>query len=304
MGLGLLVGSIPGPWITIAAPTALAFAFHDRRAAVRITALVLLVLSALLALAPPGGVAPLMLAAGGIGAATGWVARGRPGTLGAIAAPALAGAAVGWALAILLAPGALTAWETMLARGVTEGGEAALARYRSLGMSPDTLATFESVLETATRWTVRLWPALAALAVWLGAWLGGRFLARWGRIEPELSDRLSDRFTSFAVGEPVVWLLILALGGLWIPVEGVARAAANAGLVASVLFALDGLAVAVWWLERRRVSRVLVVVVTLIVVGLALPLTAGVLVAIGLSDPWIQYRDRPHRSGAAGRELR
>jgi hypothetical protein len=190
----------------------------------------------------------------------------------------------------------------MLGQGVAEGGQAALDQYRALGMNPETLAALEGALATLAAWMVRLWPALAALAVWLGAWLAGRLLARWGRIAPDLGRRLTKRpFSTFAAGEPFAWLLIAALAGLWVPAAAIELVAANAALVAIVMFALDGLAVAWWWLERRRVSIALRVVALVLALGFALPVAAAAMVAIGLADHWIQFRDRPRHARATGR---
>ncbi|MFN2422010.1 MAG: DUF2232 domain-containing protein [Gemmatimonadota bacterium] len=302
VGLALLVGSLPGPWLTLGFPAALAFVLHDRRVGLRALALVALAAFALLSLAGPGGPTLLAVGVGGIGAALAWTASGRSGAMDTLAAPVLAGSATGWGAARLAAPGAMAAWESVLGRGVAEGGQAALDQYRSLGMDAQALAALESALGALAVWMVRLWPALAALAVWLGAWLAGRLLARWGRITPDLARRLAKRpFSTFAVGEPFAWLLIAALAGLWASERAIERLAANAALVAIVLFALDGMAVAWWWLERRRVSIGLRLVAVVLALGFALPLAAAAMVAIGLADHWIQFRDRPRHAHATGR---
>jgi hypothetical protein len=305
VGLGLLIGSLPGPWLTLMSPAALAFALHDRRVGLRALALVALAVCVLLTLAAPGGLALLAIGAGAAGAGFAWIASGRSGAMDAIAPAALAGAGVGWGFARLVAPAAVAAWESMLGRGVAEGGRAALDRYQDFGMDPQALAVLDGALVTLVVWMVRLWPALAALSLWLGVWLSGRILARWGRIVPALRHRLAKRpFATFAVGESFAWLLIAALAGFWggraLAEPAIEEVAVNAALVAIVLFALDGAAVAWWWLDRRRVSIGLRVAAIVLVVVFALPVAISGAVAIGLADHWIQFRNRPQRATAAG----
>src|SRR5688572_18715851 len=140
VGLGLVVGSLPGPWLTLGFPAALAFAVHDRRAGLRLVALVVVAACTLPALAAPGGAALLAVTVGGIGAGLVWTASGRSGAMDALTAPTLAGAAAGWGLARFAAPSAVAAWESMLGQGVAEGGRAALDQYQALGMDPEALA--------------------------------------------------------------------------------------------------------------------------------------------------------------------
>jgi len=291
-GLGLLLGSLTGPWLTLVLPAAVVFAVHDRRVAVRVAALALALPCVLLALAAPGGAVLVAMAVGALAASLAWIGRGRGAALGALAPPVLAGAGAGLALALVAVPGAVAAWEAMLRRGVAEGGAAALATYRDLGMDPEALAALETLLAAVADWTVRLWPGFAALALWLGAWLAWRLLARWGRTPPALAARLARRdFAEFAVGESVVWLLILGLGGLWVP--PVARAAANAVLVGAILFALDGFAVVWWWFDRRGAGLVVRLIGLALALAFALPILAAAMILVGLADVWLQFRDRP-----------
>ena len=300
VGLGLLFGSLTGPWVTIGLPAGLAFVLHDRRLAVRAAAFALLAVCVLLTLASPGGPALLALAVGAIGAGAAWVASGRSGAADALAVPTLAGAGAGWALAALAVPDAVRAWEAMLGRAVGEGAAAALDRYRGLGMDDEALATMAGMFASVGEWVVDVWPALAALGLWLGVWLGGRLLARWGRIASGVERGLTGRpWSAFAVGEPMIWALLLGLVGLWVP--ALRREAANVALVAIVLFGLDGLAVAWWWLERRGVSTLLRVVLSLVALAFALPLAAAAAVALGLADLWLQFRDRSRRARSPGR---
>ncbi len=291
VGLSLLVASLIGPWLTLTFPAAVVFAAYDRRRVTRAVAAVVAALSALLALAAPGGAALIAMAGGAVVGSVVAVARGRRSTLDGLALPSLGGAAAGLGLAWLAAPSAARAWEAMLLSGVSEGGQAALARYRDLGMDPETLASLERLLTTVAVWTVRLWPAVAALTLWLGVWFGWRLFARWGRAVEEVTPRTAGApFTELRVGVSTAWLLVLGLAGLWVP--ALERGAANLALVAATLAAADGAAVLWWWLDRRGAGVVIRIVGMVVVTVFALPLAAAGTLALGLLDVWLEFRDR------------
>lgn len=267
------------------------FVIQDGRPAARAVAVPVAVMAALLALAAPGGVALLVMALGAVTGAMVVVVRGRDAALDTLALPAMAGAAVGLGVGYLVAPGPLAGWEALLARGVTEGGRAAIARYEDLGMDAETLAALETMLGAVGAWLVKLWPAMAALTLWLGAWLAWRLFARWGRGAPALMERLARRpFSEFAVGVPVAWLLVAGLAGLWL--EPLERAAANVALVAATLAVLDGAAVTEWWLVRHRVGAVWRIVGVAVAIIFALPLVAVGMLVLGLVDVWMEFRER------------
>jgi len=291
VGLALLAGSLTGPWLTLLLPTALVFVIFDGRAVARAVAVPLAAIAALLALAAPGGVALLVIALGAVAGSMLAVARGRHAALDTLAIPAMAGAAAGLGIGLLAAPSLLAGWEAMLGRGVTEGGAMAIARYRDLGMDPETIAGLETMLGAVGVWLVKLWPAMAALTLWLGAWLAWRLYARWGKGAPELMERLARRrFTEFAVGLPAAWLLVAGLAGLW--VEPLARAGANVALVAATLALLDGVAVTEWWLARHGVGLVWRMMGWFLALAFALPLAAAAMLGLGLVDVWMEFRER------------
>lgn len=281
-------------------PAAVAFALHDRRAIARIAATVVAgVIAALMAATDIGGV--LLAAAALAAASTAWAALRKPQRLGLseAALPALGGAAVGLALGAALAPAAVGSWEAALDRSLGAGGEQAIERYRLLGMDEATLQTLEGVTTAAAAWLVRLWPALVGLTLWLGAWLAYRLLGRWGHVAPPLGRRLRRRpFERFRLGEAAVWVLIAGLGALWVPLEIVRRVAMNVLVIAGVLWALQGLAVAAWWLSRRRMgSGARLLLVAFLLVFLPPVLLAGA-VLLGLAEHWLVLRDRAPEGAA------
>jgi hypothetical protein len=226
------------------------------------------------------------------------VARGdRPLGMDTLLAPALATAGLALAAVVAVGGAAVTGWETALAAGVAEGGRRAVEQYRAFGMSPDSLAALEALTEDVARALVAIWPSLAAVALWLGAWLGHRVLGRWGRVSTGLARRLAPRpFERFRPPEGAVWPLILGLAGLWADVPGLHRAAVNVALALGLVYVLAGLAVTWWWLGGRGMGSI----GRTVLVGLAAlfltPFAVAAWVAIGLADVWLGFRERESNS--------
>jgi hypothetical protein len=164
-------------------------------------------------------------------------------------------------------------------------------------MSGESLEALESLTRNVAGALVAVWPALAALALWLGAWLALRLLGRLGRVRSVLDRRLDPRpFGLFRPGEAAVWPLIAGLAGLWADASWLHRAAANAVLALGIVYAMAGLAVTWWWLGRRGMGTVaraaLVGVATLFLT----PFAAAAWVTIGLADVWLGFREREQTS--------
>lgn len=293
VGLGLLFGSLPGPWLTLVFPAGVAFALHDRRRGARVAGGAAAALVAILTAGLPIG--PVFLAAATLAVAATALATARRGLgLDATALPALglSGAALG--IGALMAPRSTAAWEDALRGAVEEGRAMAVEAYRSLGVDPESLEAVGSAAATSMEWVVAVWPALVAAALWLGAWLGWRLLGRWGRVDDRLSDRLVDRgFGAFRLGDAWLWILIAGLAALWLPAGR--RIGANMALVAGGLHSLQGLAVVDHGLTRRGWSRLARTLVCGAAVVLVPPVALGGALAIGLADHWMAFRDRAER---------
>ena len=221
------------------------------------------------------------------------VARGeRRLGMDVLVGPALGTAAVALAVVLTAARGAVAAWESALAAGVTEGGRRAIEQYRAFGMSAESLAALEAVARDVAAALVAVWPALAALALWLGVWLAHRLLGRWGRVPPALGRRLAPRpFERFRPGRRP-WPLIAGLAGLWTDAPWLHRAAANATLAFGVVYAMTGLAVTWWWFGRRGMGSVGRAVLIGLTVLFLTPFAAAAWLMIGLADVWLGFRER------------
>lgn len=290
----LLLGSLPGPWLTLGFPVAAAFAIHDRRVAARAAGWgVVVLVAALMAVTPMGLI--LLAAAIMAQAATDRIAlagRRRLG-LGEAALPAVAGAAVALGLGWLLAPAAVEGWEAALGNGAMAAVRQTVERYRALGLDAAAVNTLELSATAAATGFVRLWPALTALVLWLGVWLGYRLLGRWGRPASSLKRRLGARpFDRFRLGPALIWVVIAALIGLWLPSDMARRTAVNMLAVGAVLYGLQGLAVGVWWMNRRGIGAVMRALLLVALFLLLSPVMIAATVLLGLAEHWLTLRDR------------
>lgn len=298
VALTLLFASLPGPWLTLGLPAGLVFALFDRRLGVRVAGVVVVSLVSALMVGSGIGVALLAVGAGMTIACATVVARGdRQLGLDLLVAPALGTAGVGLAAALTFAGTAVARWEAALGAGVTEGGRRAIEQYRAFGMSAESLAGLEALTADVAGALVAVWPALAALALWLGVWLAHRLLGSWGRVGSALSRRLTPRpFELFRPPEALVWPLIAGLAGFWTDAEWVQRAAVNAAVALGLVYAMAGLAVTWWWLGERGMGTAGRAALVGLPALFLTPFAAAAWVTIGLADVWIEFRRREQTS--------
>jgi hypothetical protein len=274
------------------------FALFDRRVAARVSGVVVVALVSALMIGTGMGIAFLAVtgAATVVGATV--VARGdRQLGLDVLVAPVLAIAGIGFGTAFALGSETVGSWERALATGIVGQGRLAIDQYRALGIGEETLIAMQTLFAEMARGVVVIWPALAALAIWLGVWLALRLLGRWGRVGSDLGRRLTPRpFERFRPPEVLVWPLIAGLAGLWSSADWVQRVAANGALVLGLVYATAGLALTWWWLGRRGLGTI----ARLALVGLAAlflaPIIAATWLTIGLADIWLGFREREQTS--------
>lgn len=290
MAAGLLFGSLAGPWLTLALPIGIVFALFDRRIGVRSLGAGLTAGSATLALAVPGG--GIMLAAAiAATVVTGAVARAGRFGLARTALPALGGAGLAIGLIALAWPALVAGWESTLERAVREAGVDAFERYRALGLEAATVSVARDWSARAGRWSRLAWPALVALPLWLGAWLGHRVFARWGRSRPGTGERFGRRsFSRFRLDDGALWATLLGLAAAWLP-DPANRVAIPVLVALLTLHGLQGLALTEWWLEGRGTSGWARWGMAIVLMALALPFAAVGLVLLGLAIHWLDPRE-------------
>jgi hypothetical protein len=274
------------------------FALFDRRLGARVAGVVVVAMVAALMVGSGIGAALLAVGAAVTVVCATVVTRGdRQLGMDSLVVPALGTAAAGLAAALSLGGSALVRWEATIGAGVTEGGRRAIEQYRAFGMSAETLEGLESLTADVAAAMIAVWPALAALALWLGTWLGHRLLGRWGRVGSALGRRLAPRpFERFRPPEALVWPLIAGLAGLWADVGWLQRAAANAALALGFVYATAGLAITWWWLGERRTGTLWRAALVGLVTLFLTPFVAAVWVTIGLADVWLEFREREQTS--------
>ncbi len=296
--LSLLFASLPGPWLTLGLPAGLVFALFDRRVAARVAGVVVVALVSALMVGTGIGVALLVVAGAATLAGAAVVARGeRQLGMDVLVVPALASGGIGFAVALAFGGEAMGRWEAALAAGISEGGRRAIAQYRAFGMNEETLVGLEALTADVARGLVAVWPALAALTIWLGVWLAHRLLGRWGKVGSDLGRRLTPRpFERFRPPELLVWPLIAGLAGLWSDSDWIQRVAANAALALGLVYAMTGLALTWWWLGRRGLGKIARVALVGLTAMILTPFVAAVWLTLGLADVWLGFREREQTS--------
>jgi hypothetical protein len=286
--------------LTLGLPAGLVFALFDRRLGARVGGVIVVALVAAPMTATGIGIALLGVGAAVTIVSATTVARGdRQLGLDVLVVPALATAGIGLAAALAFDVEAVGRWEAALEAGVAEGGRRAVEQYRAFGMSGESLAALEALSADVAAGLVAVWPALSALALWLGVWIAHRLLGRWGRVGSDFGRRLTPLpFELFRPPEVLVWPLIAGLVGLWTDVDGIPRAAANVALALGVVYAIAGLAILWWWLGRRGMGtawRIALVVIPALFPPFTL-FAAAAWVTIGLADVWMGFREREQTS--------
>lgn len=167
------------------------------------------------------------------------------------------------------------------------------------GLSPETLQQVTLVVEALRARLPQLLPAMwlgmATMTVWMNLVLANWFLGRlrsgaypWGRYQ---TWRLPDQ---------LVWLPIAAGLFLLLRIAPLQSMALWALVVASMLYSFQGLAVCQHFFERWRfpVFMRVLAIFFLIIQGYGLMLLA----MLGLSDVWLNWRNRPNRSATTHKE--
>ncbi len=189
-----------------------------------------------------------------------------------------------WGAGALDGQGVLAAWEVQWRQEL----DMVVGSYQQMGLSAQEAAELKERLAATSRLLYRLAPGVLAAGALLLAWsslLLARRLAR--RLAPERAAHLDD-LTRFRVPEPLVWPLIAA-GGLMALADGWPFwLGANILAVLVVLYFFQGLAIVLFWCEKKHLPRFVRLgfyLLLMVEVFLALPVAA-----VGLFDMWIDFR--------------
>lgn len=231
------------------------------------------------------------------------------------AARQLAKAAAVW-MAVVFALAA-TSWEggppgAEVAATVQEAFDGLLASSRIRAgedlSAQEAVAEFERQRDVVVPWLTRLAPSLIAAFGLLGMWINVVYV-RWFRGGTE--EREED-LCLFKLPFGLIWVVLacmavllvqLAAPGLTSGPWSLALAlAANALLILVVLYWLQGVAVVNWWFLRLPLSPVpRALGIGMQAVAMAIPVFSLAYLVTGLSDVWLDLRQRSGEGGVTSR---
>jgi hypothetical protein len=194
-------------------------------------------------------------------------------------------------------------------RAAVEGETQAILRdasarlAASTGLDAESRAAIDQVFASSARWYARLWPVGVFVVLWLGVGVALELAARWSRGAPELASRVTagEPFSTFRLADVWIWILLAGMAGfLAFPLDTAAgETALNVALVATGLFACQGTAVALYYVQRRGISRMGKAALVVAFFFLPIPLLVTAL-CLGLADAWLGLRHRPGPDASAG----
>lgn len=163
----------------------------------------------------------------------------------------------------------------------------------------------EEGIARAVGWASLRWPVLVFVGLWLGIGPALAFAAAGARAGGALARkaRVAERCSLFRLPHAWLWVLLAGMGIFLSTRRGPAHELAlDAALVAAGMYAWQGAAIALYYLERRGirpVARALLLTTGFVV--LALPALVFAL-CLGLADVWLDLRFREEQAppGAPG----
>lgn len=197
----------------------------------------------------------------------------------------LAGVAVwsaGIACLLLLAYGSFDAVATAVHDQVSHSVDLALSTYSSLGVPENTLALAQAERDPVIAGFMEILPAMVVLtgvAVVLANLL---LLQAWTDLGRHVNLRL------WRTPDALIWALILAGFGMFVPAQPVALTARNLFLVILACYFCQGLAIVSYYLDRLRLPRG-IRIAGYVLIAVQHLLTAIVL-ALGVFDLWGNFR--------------
>lgn len=206
----------------------------------------------------------------------------------------IAAAAALWALGD---PAFFHRFGSSVEASILEDGREVVRRLTRTG-KPDarSLIVLDQALAAFAKLSARSWPAATFAALWLGAASALALAVHWAGNGSGLAAkvRVRERCALFRLPDLWVWVFLASVASfLTLPAGSAPQdAALNAALVSAGLYAWQGLAIALYFLERRRIrapGRVLIVGAFVFL----LPLPAFVLaLGLGLADVGFNLRFR------------
>jgi len=188
----------------------------------------------------------------------------------------------GIACLLLLAYGGVDAAATAVHDQVARSVDLALSAYSSLGVPENTLALAQAERDPVIAGLMEILPAmvvLTGLAVTLANLL---LLQAWTDLGRHVNLRL------WRTPDALIWALIVAGFGMFVPAEPVALAARNLFLVTLACYFCQGLAIVSYYLDRFRLPRGIRVAGYILIA--VQHLLAAIVLVLGVFDLWGNFR--------------
>ena len=188
----------------------------------------------------------------------------------------------GIACLLLLAYGGLDAAATAVHDQVAHSVDLALSAYSSLGVPENTLALARAQRDPVIAGFMEILPAMVVLTGLAVALVNLLLLQAWTDLGRHVNLRL------WRTPDALIWALIVAGFGMFLPAEPVALTARNLFLVTLACYFCQGLAIVSYYLDRFRLPRG-IRVAGYVLIAVQHLLTAIVLV-LGVFDLWGNFR--------------
>lgn len=188
----------------------------------------------------------------------------------------------GIAALLLMAYGDIYAVATAVREQVTHSVDLALSTYSSLGVPENTLALLQAERDTVITGFTDLLPAFVVLSG-MAVVLANLLLLQ---ASTDLGRHVNLRL--WRTPDALIWVLIAAGFGLFLPSEAIALPARNLFLVILGCYFCQGLAIVSYYLDRFRLPRgIRIAGYVLIAVQ---HLVTAVVLALGVFDLWGDFR--------------
>ncbi len=198
---------------------------------------------------------------------------------------ALAGI-VAWSLGVaavsLIAFGNIEALIASAREQLMHSFDLAVSTSESIGASSSALAAVEAERDTLVSGLLELLPALVVLTGALTILANLVLLRSWTGLSRNVNLRL------WRTPDPLIWALILAGFGMFIPTYAVAVAARNAFVVLLGCYFCQGLAIVSYYLDRLRLPRGIQIAGYLLIA--VQHVVAAMVLALGVFDLWGNFR--------------
>ena len=198
------------------------------------------------------------------------------------------------AMGLLVWAGSPMALAHQLHNSVAAAMSQSAAMYEKLGMSQtDSKQLSDRVLEV----TAQLLPALAAMLAALAALVNLALVARWlGK--DKIGYQLFSGLVTWRTPEWLIWLLLAAGFGMFLPLEAARLVAINGFVLIASIYFCQGLAIMAYYLQMLAMPRI--VRGTIYVIALLQPVLAALVCLAGVFDMWIDFRRLKPPSQEAG----